>query len=257
MNPSRSDRNDAAAIVEWVLGVRATPVGRPEDGFRLTEGTEAVGALHVACAPVDRRGIGRIACAAPELERSWLLDLAAGIEPGDGQTELRARLLRLERAGVSHFGPLADGALDREAANAILGLVSLGVVSGVGVHAGEHPRVIRTVTNPDGTDALRRVNDVVEDEAWRHEVRQRLERAAGTAHLFVWVSDTDIDARSAMQADEPLRHPVLPPEVGSAWIARRSDTADDLLADRVWQTDEDGKWQALGSIRATVSLTTA
>ncbi|MGH9281258.1 MAG: hypothetical protein ACRD12_24650 [Acidimicrobiales bacterium] len=98
------------------------------------------------------------------------------------------------------------------------------------------------------------VNDLVESEAWRTQVRTRLGVSPPLAgNLFVWVDDRDRRTRAAMERDEPPGPPKLPPEVAVAWVARRAVDDDRLIADRVWQTGESREWEALGPIARPLS----
>jgi hypothetical protein len=129
-------------------------------------------------------------------------------------------------------------------------LAALGVVQGAGAVMARGPSVVALAPAGIGASSAHVVNEVVEDEAWRPETRGWAgEVDAGNRHLFVWVDDADIDARVAMEPDVPPEPPLLPLGLTHAWVARRPAQPGPVVADRVWQTNEQGMWEGLGPVR--------
>lgn len=256
MDPSPAEQAEAAAIVEWVLGIEARPPALDHGyDFDLIDGATPVGVLQVVHAGPSADPLGfRVICGAAELERSWLLGVSPGTDVRSRQPELRTLLRRMEWCGAVWFGPLAGDPPDGEDARPIVdALGALGVVAGVGVDVGEDPPGVRVTSSIGGIGWSSHVNEVVETEAWRLDARRRLQGALGDRHLFVWIDGSDLHARSAMEADSPPARPALPVEATCAWACRRAAGDSPLLADRVWQTDEAGEWQVLGPIRKAVA----
>ena len=93
------------------------------------------------------------------------------------------------------------------------------------------------------------VNEVIEDEAWRAENLARfggVER--GERHLFVWLGEDHGEAFRAMGPDETPEAPLPPRGITTLWVARRPAARAGWLADRVWQTNPRGEWEALEAV---------
>jgi len=110
------------------------------------------------------------------------------------------------------------------------------------------PTVVAKASEPAVT-SVEVVNQAVEDAVWRVPNRVRLGcTEVGDNHLFVWLNRADPVATAAMDPDEVPRPPLLAPETTTLWVARRPATEDGGLADRVWQTNGAGEWEALGPV---------
>ena len=251
-------KHDAAAIVEWVLGVAVVPANRSASYDFDILGSETVGgALHVADAAPSEPSSYPLFCAAPTLQRSWVLTVVSDASVLGEHWKIRRLLAVLERAEAWEFGHAPGGASfagDLAGGLAVDALNAVGVMAGLGVPTGEYPAVIR-LTGPRVGGAAHVVNDVVEDRVWLDDGRKRMDRVAGCRHLFVWIDETDLAACWAIESDIPPEAPVRPPELTSLWVARRAAPGTGLLADRLWQTNDVGEWEALGPVSMNILLT--
>jgi hypothetical protein len=172
--------------------------------------------------------------------------LAPGAVLAGRHGRLRRLLEALELAAITSF----DAACP-ESSTVVEALNTMGVTSGASVPRAEYPAMVRVAPFHSSTSA-HVVNEVVEDEAWRDESRNGTGLVAEPRRqLFVWVDEADIETRVAMERDVPPEPPVLPASVTAVWVARRARARGELLADRVWQTNESNEWETLGAIRRT------
>lgn len=240
-------KREGAAIVEWVLGMDAMEAPEGPHDYELRRGGEVAGAVCVATLrPASPPASYPMACAAPNLRRSWVLDVEAGVQLLGHHAEVRRLLAALEDFGIWRFGP---GAATPPAAFA-----RLGVVAGTGLETSSYPPVVRLAAPPGDKSAPQMLNGQVERHAWLEQTRAALRQAAGAHHLFLWIAEGDLAARAVMEAGDPPPPPVVPSEVTTVWLARRGPATGPLLADRLWQTDERGEWDALGAVRRRTSL---
>jgi len=268
MAPTGIDLHDARTIVEWVLGISLEPAGprNLETGhdFHLSEDGRRIGAMVVArsirpspgpqaCGPVRRlswNAGGR---------RSWVVRLEALGRSGPDERMIVGLLAELERAGGTGFQRAdqvrvaslrAAGVRLSPAERVLEDLAAFGVVEAE-PHLGDDdlPTVMTRASEPART-TVEAVNEAVEDEAWRPANRARFAGCgAGDRHLFVWLDPANLGAYAAMDGDDMPSSPLQAPETTSLWVARRPPGDDhDLLADRVWQTNAVGEWEALGSV---------
>jgi len=265
MSLTETDRHDAKLIVEWVLGVAleprvAVPVGGAD--FDLLEDGRRTGAVVVARShrsPHLRAwgSVRRLSWEASGL-RSWLVRLGPVSRSGPDERMIVGLLAELELAGGAGFERAdqvrvaalrAAGVRLSPAERVLEDLAVFGVV-GAEPDQGTGCRMTVVAKVPESTDtSVDAVNEAVETEAWRADNRGRLARTdAEDRHLFVWLSPTDVAARAAMDADEVPAPPLLVPETTALWVARRPAADSDLVADRVWQTNPLGQWEALGSV---------
>lgn len=268
------DAQDARTIVEWVLGTRAEPsasAGTPGGyDFDLVDNGRRAGILAVtrSARPAHPRPWGsvrRLQWDAAGLEWSWVVRFGPGHGPAVDRRMITGLLQELEQAGGEGF--------QRADRVRVAALRAAGVrlspaerviedLAAFGASAAERspcvpPRPVVTAKLPQaGSTSAEAVNEAVEDEAWRGGNRARLAPVdAGDRHLFVWLDEADVAAWAAMGPDVVPAPPLLTPEATTLWVARRpvAAAAGDLLADRLWQTDDDGRWDALGPVRRTAS----
>ena len=241
------DKRDGAAVVEWVLGLTATPSrGSFHDLDLRDRGGTIVGALEVA--PLRPVRAYPHTCAAPTLRRSWVLGVVPGGHLLQRHGEARRLLARLESADVWSFGP--DGLTEDEAGSGQPSLLSegfaeLGVVSGTSVESVAYPPVVHVVSAAGAATSGSALNELVERAVWD---RERAPATGVDRHLLLWVGDRDLEARAAMERDVPPTPPLLPERAGSVWLARRGGLDGLFLADRLWQTNDLGEWETLGPV---------
>ena len=251
-------KHEAAALVEWVLGVTVVPAGDADSyDFDIIESGEAGGALQIADAAPAGPPSYPVVCAAPNLQRSWVLTVVSERALLGEHWKVRRLLAVLERSSAWEFGRTSgagSASEDLPGTLAVDALNALGVLAGVGVPTAEYPAVIR-LTGPRVGGSAHTVNDLVEDRAWLGDGRERMDRVAGCRHLFVWIDESDLAAWWAMESDIPPEAPVRPAELTSLWVARRAAPATGLLADRVWQTNDAGDWEALNPVRGDILRT--
>jgi len=167
-------------------------------------------------------------------------------------------LAELERAGGTGFQRAdqvrvaalrAAGVRLSPAERVLEDLAVFGVVGAEpGVAKGCRPTVVAKFPESSAISA-EAVNEAVENEAWRAGTRARLARSdAEDRHLFVWLASPDVGARAAMDPDVVPAAPLLVPETTTLWVARRAAADGEVLADRVWQTNALGEWEALGPV---------
>lgn len=111
------------------------------------------------------------------------------------------------------------------------------------------PVVVSATSGAERAGSAAAVNEVIEDEAWRKENLDRLGGVGGgQRHLFVWLGEEHGDAFSAMDRDVPPEPPLQPLGITTLWSARRPAARAGWLADRVWQSNPRGEWEALEAV---------
>ena len=242
-----ADKRDGASVLEWVLGLTATPSRGSFHDFDLRDrGGTVAGTLDVA--PLRPPPAYPHTCTAPNLRRSWVLGVVPGGHLLGRHGEARRLLAGLERADVWQFGP--DGLTEDEAggdqpSGLSDGFAELGIVSGTSLESAAYPPIVQVVSASGPATCASGLNELVERAVWDRERRPD----PGVAHhLLLWVGGTDLEARAAMERDGPPEPPLLPEQVGSVWLARCGRPEGLFLADRVWQTNDLGEWEALGPV---------
>ncbi len=252
--------------MEWVLGVYAEPAvqrsGRQVHDFDLFEGGRRTGALVVARS--TRRsssspwGSMRRQRWDAGGRRSWVVRLGSVSRSGPDERMIVGLLTELEDSGGTGFRRAdqvrvaalrAAGVRLSPAERVLEDLEVFGVVAADSQGGEGMPTVVAKAPEPTFTSP-EAINEAVEDEAWRPGNRDRLAGSgtgAADCHLFIWLDPADIVAHAAMDPDAVAAPPLLAPETTVLWVARRPRTTV-ALADRVWQTNAFGEWEALGSI---------
>lgn len=257
MTGTDPDHQDAIAIVEWVLGVAASPVGGDgQDDYRLTGGDGTIGTLGLGVARTPLwLTQPSLVIPAPALTRSWLL-----YHPPSAEILCHLRTVvdilgDLDAAGV--------GALDAPRSQpgvgaAVRSLGRFGVLRAMSLDQDPGEAVISFAPPPywlaAGHSPSHLVNDAVEDEIWAGTGARRWDGSAPCLerHMFIWVDPADLGLRAAMEADCPPAAPIRPGNVDVVWVARHAPRRSGLLADRIWQTGADGEWEPLAPVRRSV-----
>ena len=258
MPGTRDEEQDAKAIVEWVLGVAASPGGSTSapGTFQLIDGNGVVGSLSVRVARTPPwLAQPSLVVPAPALSRSWLL-----YHPPSAEVLCRLRtivdiLAHLDAAGTSTVGgsasrPSVGGALRSLALYGVSRAISLDEEPGEAVISFAPPPYWLARGHSPG----HLVNDAVEDEIWADADARRWDGSheGGEQHMFVWLDPADLEVRAAMEADSPPAPPIRPGGLDIVWVARRAPRRSGLLADRIWQTGADGDWEPLAPVRRTI-----
>lgn len=273
MPPTGIDLHDAKAIVQWVLGVhleRAVPSGSGGatgsaggQDFDLSEGGRRTGAMVVARSvatshPQTWGSVTRLRWGAGG-RRSWAIRLEAVTRSGPDERMIVGLLAELEGAGGAGFQRAdqvrvaalrAAGVRLSPAERVIEDLAAFGVVGAESRFDPEEPPTVAAKASEAACTYSEAINEVVEDEAWRPTNRARLTGSdVDERHLFVWLDPANTVANDAMDPDEVPAPPLLAPETTTLWVARRPPTDGGFLADRVWQTNATGEWEALAAVR--------
>ncbi len=257
MLPTESDLHDARVIVERVLGasVEAAEPRSPMEGhdFDLSEGGRPTGAMVVArsvCPPQPQfRGAKRRLVWVAVGQRCWVIRLEAVSRAGLDGHMIVGLLAELEAAGGTAFQRAdqvrvaalrAAGVRLSPAERVLEDMVAFGVVGAESRLGPPDPPTV-VATEPSPAIALAEaINEAAEDEVWAPATRARFPCAdAGDHHLFVWLDSAGIAADATMGPDVVPPPPLLAPETTTLWVA---------VADRVWQTNGVGEWEALGPI---------
>ena len=264
MSHTEIDLYDAKAIVEWVLGVDLEPSDRSSGlapDFDLFEGGGRTGAMVVARSarpphPQSWKSVRHLTWDARGLHRSWVVRLETSTRSGPDERMILGLLAELELSGGSGFqrsdqvrvASLRAAGVRLSPAERLL--EDLAVFGVIGAESGDTvPRTVVVKVGEVAFASVEVVNEAVEDEAWRAENRIRLGATdAADRHLFVWLDGANFVAHAAMDPDRLPVSPLLAPDTTTFWVARRPALHDDLLADRVWQTNGGGEWESLGPV---------
>ncbi len=194
------------------------------------------------------RAVGNQSWPAPRLSRSWVLNVGPSAHVQTLRDQVEGLLEGLEQSGVAQFGP---GKLSQS--SEIKALHRLGVKGGGSFD--ETPHHIYVTYAGAGVADIENVRRAVEQEAWKHDNRDKLRRAtADERHLFVWI-DPSAERPAAAMSFMGIVLPTdcsLPPEIDVLWIATptRTSNSGGIVGERLWRCDRLSGWHKIDTYSA-------